>query len=119
MLQPSAPGQVGSIVAVGMTAVLLQPQLVSCQTYSVFVGVGMATGLVVVLVQEHSSSYQTTGQTTVIVGAEMTVALGIIDVDIVVLRVGAADVLLLMLLAGGSVLKLTPKVWEVEVAAPT
>lgn len=102
-----------------MTAVLLQPQFVSCQTYSVAVGVGMTTGVVVVLVQEHSSSYQTTGQTTVIVGAEMTVALGIMDVDIVVLRVGAMTDALLLMLAGGSVLKLTPKVWEVEVAAPT
>ena len=88
MLQPSAPGQVGSMVAVGMAAVLLQPQSVSCQTYSVAVGVGMTTGVVVVLVQEHSSSYQTTGQTIVIVGAEMTVALCIMDVAIVVLRVG-------------------------------
>ena len=83
------------------------------------VGVGMTTGVVVVLVQEHSSSYQTTGQTTVIVGAEMTVALGIMEVDIVVLRVGAMTDALLLMLAGGSVLKLTPKVWEVEVAAPT
>ncbi len=103
-----------------MTAVLLQPQLVSCQTYSVFVGVGMTTGVVVVFVQEQSLSYQMTGQTTVIVGAEMTVALGIMDVDMVVLRVGAIpDAPLLVLPTGGNVLKLTPKLGEVEVPAPT
>ena len=93
-----------------MTAVLLQPQFVSWKTYSVAVGVGMTTGVVVVLVQEHSSSYQTTGQTTVIVGAEMTVALVTMEVAIVVLRVGAMTDALLLILIGGSVLKLTPKV---------
>ena len=102
-----------------MTAVLLQPQLVSCQTYSVLVGVGMTTGVVVVLVQEQSSSYQMTGQTTVMVGDEMTVALGVMDVDIVVPRVGRETLGTLLLLIGGSVLKLMPKLGEVEVPAPT
>ena len=113
----SAPGQVGIIVAVGTIAVLLQPQWLSCQTYSVLVGVGMTTGVVVVLVHEQSSSYQITGQTTVIVGEEMTVALGVMEVDKVVPSVGEMLAAPVVLLIGGRVLKLMAKTGEVEVPA--
>lgn len=107
------------MVAVGTIAVLWHPHSLSCQTYCVLVGVGITTGEVVVLVHEHSSSHQMTGQTTVMVGETTTVAFGVIIVDIVDAIVGETLAPALLLLIGGRVLKLTAKTGEVEVPAPT
>ena len=64
----------------------------------------------------HDSSYQMTGHTTVMVGDTVTVAFGVMDVDIVVASVGAT--VAFMLLMGGSVVKLTPKIGDEAMSSP-